>query len=231
MPSLTQLPTELRHQILLLILPSTNHVESPTPTHYLSHINRLLRNDMTTITTLWTPTHYISSPSSLTSRFPPTRGCNLTRICLDLFSTSFLGRILWRFHTQNPTNYTHPELIAAWTDAVPFLSSQVREVALDVTPAPAETRHLRAALDDFVTADYAARRFLRGHVEDVAPLVARIEQHYGGRVQIRLTGRLSSKSAFFVRAVGSKVGREIEYKGQWVSIEEARCARLGAAVA
>lgn len=104
-------------------------------------------------------------------------------------------------------------------------------MALDVTPAPAETRQLRAALDEFVTADYAARRFLRGHIDDVAMLVARIEQHYGGRVQVRLTGRLSTKSAFFVRAVRRKVGREVEYMGQWVSIEEARCARLGAAVA
>ncbi|KAJ4992787.1 hypothetical protein SVAN01_01833 [Stagonosporopsis vannaccii] len=230
MPPLTQLPTELRHHILLLALPSINRVESPAPIHHLSHINQLLRHDMRAIAPLWVPTHYISFPSSLTSRFPPTRGYNLTRICLDLFSSSFLGRIMWRFPVQNPSTYTHPELIAAWTAAVPFLSAQVKEVWLDVTPAPAEMRQVHAALDVFVGTEYAAMRFLQGHVGDVAALVTRIHEHYEGRVRVRLTGRLSTKSAFFINAVGGKIGRELEYTGSWASSDEARCPRLGEAV-
>lgn len=233
MPSLTELPTELRQQILLLVLPEMNRVESGVPAQFIQlfHINQRLRLDMSAVAAIWTPVHYISSPSTLTSRTPRTRGWNLSRTCLDLFYTSFLGRIMWRHNIGHPTNYLHPELITLWTDAVPFLPRNVKEVWLDVTPAPAEKReHLYEALGVFVHDQHASQRFLRGHVQDVAALVERIDEHYGGRARIKLSGMLSAKSAFFVKAVGRKIGRELEFVGSWVLRDDVRCARLGAAV-
>ncbi|KAF1933127.1 uncharacterized protein M421DRAFT_415491 [Didymella exigua CBS 183.55] len=236
MPFLTNLPTELRQQILLLALPETNRVESAVPTQFvhLFHINQRLRHDMSAVASIWTPIHYISHPSTLTSCTPRTRDWNCSRICLDLFYSSFLGRIVNRYSNQSPASYAHPGLVLDWINAVPFLPRDVNEIWLDVTPAPAEKRvhHPRwhecgpPWFDLFVHGDHAAQRFLGGHVQDVAVLIRALEKRYGGRVSIKLSGRLSVKSVFFVQAIRKEVGREKEFVGSWVSNEDA----LGASV-
>jgi hypothetical protein len=229
MPSLTELPTELRQQILLLALPETNRVELAVPTQFIQlfHINQCLRHDMKAITPIWTPIHYISHPSTLTSRAPRTRGWNCSRVCLDLFYTSFLGRIVHRH--QDPSRHSHPELLIDWINAVPFLPEDVDEVWLDVTPAPVDKREPHPTwrecgppwFDLFIHSDFAAMRFLGAHVEDVAVLVKTIDQHYGGRVRINLSGRLSEKSAYFVESVSLSADRKLEFVGTWVSNEDA----------
>ncbi|KAF3043006.1 hypothetical protein E8E12_010054 [Didymella heteroderae] len=234
MPSLTELPTELRQQILLLVLPKTNRVESAVPTQFihLFHINQRLRADMSAVSSIWTPIHYISHPSSLTSCAPRTRGWNCSRICLDLFYTCFLGRIMNRYNNRGAAFSGHPELLLDWDNAVPFLPDDVREIWLDVTPAPVDKREPHHKwrecgppwFDLFVHGDAAAKRFLGGHVQEVAALVKRLDDRYGGRVSIRLSGRLSEKSAFFVEAVCQDVGRELEFVGTWVSNEDALSA-------
>ncbi|KAF9700558.1 hypothetical protein EKO04_001495 [Ascochyta lentis] len=239
MPSLTQLPTEIRQQILLLVLPDTHQVESAVPKQFIQlfHVNQRLRLDMGAVAGIWTPLHYISSPCTLTSRAPRTRGWNLNRICLDLFSTSFLGRIVNRYSTGPPTNnhrYLHPELIAFWTNAVPFLPKDIREVWLDVTPAPAEKRMHHPTwrecgppwFDLFVHSDHASRRFLGGHIQDMAALARKIDDHCGGRVEIKLSGTLSVKSAFFVEAVGQGIDKEWEFVGTWVTNEDVLAAAV-----
>lgn len=236
MPSLTELPTELRQQILLLALPETNRVESVIPTQFihLFHINQCLRQDMSAVAPIWTPIHYISQPSTLTSCAPRTRGWNCSRICLDVFYAAFLGRIETRFWTHGSPNHKHAELVLDWINAVPFLPQEVEEVWLDVTPAPAEKRvpHPRWRecgppwFDLFLHGDLPARRFLGGHVQDVAELVRKLDERYGRRLSVKFSGRLSVKSEFFVQAVGQEVGREIEFVGSWVSNEGV----LGAAV-
>lgn len=115
---------------------------------------------------------------------------------------------------------------------MPFLPDDVRDVWLDVTPAPVDKREPHPKwrgcgppwLDLFVHGDAAARRFLGSHVHDVAALVERLDERYGGRANIRLSGRLSEKSAFFVEAVGREVGRVMEFVGTWVSNEDALAA-------
>lgn len=226
-----QLPAELRQKIILLVFPSTNCVETPANFIYLSHINRLVRNDFHTLLSVWTPLHYISHPSTLTAQRPPTRGYNLSRICLDLFSAAFLGRIEWKARTVHAANYTHPELIDLWLNAVPFLPKDTKVISIDITPAPTEARSPAAERDVFLSGASAARRFLRGHVRDVAMLIKAIIVHYAGLVDITLAGRLSTKSSFFISAVSRRVGRPLSFKGTWISAADARCARLTAAVA
>jgi len=58
------------------------------------------------------------------------------RICLDLFYTSDIKRMICICYCYSPETWTHPELVAAWADAVPLLPNGVKEVWLDVTPAP-----------------------------------------------------------------------------------------------
>ena len=62
MSRLTQLPTELRQQILLLALPDTNRIGSSTQVLRLFHMDELLREDMATVVALWSPLYYISHP-------------------------------------------------------------------------------------------------------------------------------------------------------------------------
>lgn len=115
---------------------------------------------------------------------------------------------------------------------MPFLPDDVRDVWLDVTPAPVDKREPHPTwrecgppwLDLFVHGDAAARRFLGGHVHDVAALVERLDERYGGRANVRLSGRLSEKSTFFIEALGREVGREMEFVGTWVSDEDALAA-------
>jgi hypothetical protein len=231
MPSFLELPAELRQQILLLALPETNRVEPAIPTQFihLFHINQRLRADMAAVASIWTPIHYISHPTSLTSCAPRTRGWNCSRICLDLFYTSFLGRIVNRYNNPGAAYSGHPELLFDWLNAVPFLPDDVKEVWLDVTPAPVDKREPHPKwhecgppwFDLFVHGDAAARRFLGGHVQEIAALVVRLDERYGGRAKIRLCGRLSEKSAFFVEGVGREVGREMEFVGSWISSEDA----------
>lgn len=214
-----------------MALPETNRVEFAVPTQFihLFHINQRLRADMSAVASIWTPIHYISHPTSLTGCAPRTRGWNCSRICLDLFYTSFLGRIANRYTYRGPTSFLHPELLEDWINAVPFLSDDVTEIWLDVTPAPVDKREPHPKwlycgppwLDLFVHGDAAARRFLGGQVQEITALVQRLDERYGGRVKIRLCGRLSEKSKFFVEAVGQEIGREMEFVGSWVEDEDA----------
>lgn len=115
---------------------------------------------------------------------------------------------------------------------MPFLPENVKEVWLDVTPAPVEKREPHPKWREcglpwfelFVHSDHAARRFLGGHVQDIAALVTRLDDRYGGRANIKFSGRLSEKSAFFVEAVGQEVGRGMEFVGTWVSNKDALAA-------
>lgn len=226
MSRLTQLPTELRQQILLLALPDTNRIGSPTQVLRLFHIDKLLREDMATVVALWSPLHYISHPNAL-SGMPRILNWKFDRICLDLFYTSDIKRMVCICYCYGPETWTHPELVAAWADAVPLLPNGVKEVWLDVTPAPAEKRNKhRLILNHWVNDRRVSEAFLGGHVDDVAALVTRIDQHYGGSVQVLLTGTLTPRSRYYLSDVNEMVGRELEFQGTSVSAEEARFASI-----
>lgn len=232
--SLLYLPTELRQQILSLALPDTNRIGSFWPAQILSlfHINQRIRQEMDAVIGMWSPLHYVSTPSFLTNPQPQPLGQpKVERICLDLFHESEANRIMWSCYCSDPSTWTHPELIAAWAGAVPLLPKCVSEVWLDVTPAPAKKREQNClALNRFVHGKCASRKFLAGHVRDVAALVRSIDEYYNGRVSVVVTGRLSTKSAFFVEGVSVASGRDVEFVGEWVSSDDARFARIGEAV-
>jgi hypothetical protein len=227
MSRLTQLPTELRQQILLLALPDTNRIGSSTQVLRLFHIDKLLREDMATVVALWSPLHYISHPTALSSPMPRTLNWKIDRICLDLFYTSDIKRMACICYCYGPETWTHPELIAAWADAVPLLPAGVKEVWLDVTPAPAEKRNKhRMILNLWVNDRRVSEAFLGGHVDDVAALVKRIDQHYGGSAQVLLTGTLTPRCQWYLPEVNEMVGREMKFQGTSVSAEEARFASI-----
>lgn len=63
-------------------------------------------------------------------------------------------------------------------------------------------------------------------MQDVAALVRKIEDHCGGRVSIKFSGKLSVKSAFFVEAVGQEIDKHLEFVGRWVSNGDALAAAV-----
>lgn len=234
MPSLPDLPTELRQQILLLALPDTHRIDFPWPPEITSlfMINKRIFQDMATVMETWSPLHYISFPYSIApTDSNRTYAPKLERICLDLFHASDANTIQWTCYCQGASRYTHPELIEAWAAAVSQLPHCAKEVLLDVTPAPAAVRNQhRLFLRKFIYDKCAAKVFLGGHVQDIAALARRIDEHYGGLVKIDLTGTLSTKSAFFVEQVSLLAERHLEFEGEWVSNADARWASLNEAV-
>lgn len=174
---------------------------------------------------------YIYTPSELSSTTPRPPNWKLDRVCLDLFHESDHRRIGSTCYCQHEDNYTHHELIAAWADAVPLLPKSVKQIWLDVTPAPVEKRTMNQfTLKQYVHDKCSAKVFLGCHVQDVAALIRRIEGHYEGNVHIALTGSISTHSAFFVGDMSEEVGRQLEFVGSWVLPEDARLERISDAV-
>lgn len=233
MPSLPDLPTELRQEILRLALPDTNRIAVPWPPQITSLflVSKTLFRDMATVMETWSPLHHIASASAIPrtgDRRTHTAAPKLARICLDLFHAADVARISWTCYCSGAAFWTHPELVAAWAAAVPRLPRCAAEIHLDVTPAPAAKREQHPLiLNQFLRDKRASRTFLAGHVRDVGALVRRIDEHYCGRARIVLTGALSARSAFFVEQVGVEAGRDVEFVGSWA---EVRIASLGEAV-
>ncbi|KAF9700562.1 hypothetical protein EKO04_001760 [Ascochyta lentis] len=173
MPFLTDLPTELLREILLLTLPDTSKADAPWPTMIISlfSINQRIRVEMSPVIDSWSPLHHIFFPPSISTQKTPTltvdgqtHSPKVQRICLDFFHEPAADRIKWTCYCGNQSTWTHPELIRAWADAVPFLPQGLQEVQLDITPAAAVERGRRQIfVDRFVSGKCAARKFLAGH--------------------------------------------------------------------
>lgn len=231
MASLIQLPTEIRQQILTLALPYTSHIDSFKQVLQLFHINRRLRSDMGPVIDVWSPMTYVYTPSELSRSAPRPLNWRLDRICLDLFHESERDRIGCTCYCLGESKYSHHELIAAWADAVSLLPKNVKQLWLDVTPAPTDRRTLNQfTLRRFVHNKCAAKVFLGCHVQDVAALIKSIERHYDGSVQVALTGTLSTHSTFFVDSMSEEIGRQLEFVGSWVAPEDARFEKISDAV-
>ncbi len=234
MSTLLTVPAELRQSILALCLPDTNHLANPWPPSVLRlfHISSSLRKDMGQVFGTWSPLHYIPRPKNLSNLKAQTieiDGCvhtpKIERICLDLFHESELNRILWTCFCRGPEFYSHPELIAAWAEAVHLLPKDVREVFLDVTPAPAKKRFAhRVIVRAFVHDKQVARTFLDCHIEDVSALLRAVDKHYQGQVPIALNGTLSLRSRGFINAVALESG--VDFVGTWITADEARFKKI-----
>jgi hypothetical protein len=228
MVKLTGLPRELRQQILLLALPNTNRTDSHIQVLQLFHINHIIRQDMAEVLKIRSPLRSMSSPGALPSPPPPTLAWTDDRICLDLFHSSPVDRTTeWPDYCGRPRMLTNPEHFAAWADAVPLLPDSVKQVWLDVTPAPGSKRKQHPlTLNRYVHNKGNSEKFLLKHVGDVAALVGEIDRRYGGRVEVVLTGTVSQRSDGFLMGVDELVGRELEFQGTVLRSVDARFAKI-----
>lgn len=239
MPSLTDLPAELRQQILLHALPATIQIGTPWPREILSLFltNKLFHHDMLAALPTWSPLHCIRTPASLpiapqTLRLRTrTLAPRISRISLALFHDTDTARIESTYYWGDAMHATPASPVAGWSQAVARLPPGVDEVLLDVTPAPRGVRDKHPLVwKRFVGGRRAGERFLGGLVEQVAALVRGVEERCGDGMRVELTGWLSVRSAFFVERLGEVLGREVEFLGEWVTGEEARVARIADAV-
>ncbi|KAH7384208.1 hypothetical protein DE146DRAFT_218005 [Phaeosphaeria sp. MPI-PUGE-AT-0046c] len=243
MPSLVDLPTELRQRIFSLVFPDVRNVckwfsrEIST----LLHINHQFRADAAELIRSWSPIHYLSNPGHLQSgkilksyrlndkNYTP----QVQRICLDLFHDGDADHMSWTCYCVHPSNWSHPELIAAWTDAVPSLPlDNITEVFLDITPAPYSKRvpfAPRIIANPWLK-DHRVKNFLNCHVVDVGGLILAIHAHYKDRLIVKLTGTLHAKSQSYIDALRRRTGVELEYVGKWITSQEARFAKIETAV-
>lgn len=247
MPSLVDLPTELRQRIVFLAIdfPDTLTLDKPFPRNVLKflHINYRLRLDTAHLISKWSPIHYISQPTQLTNLplTPPSITINTTtytprlhRICLDLFHDSEVNRITWTCFCVGPEYYSHPELIAAWASTVHLLPTEaIEEVYLDVTPSPNTkrpgTQH-RIVTHPFLY-DKRVQTFLTNHIADVTALLNDVHAHYAHGTKIALTGSLSGNSRFYVAALQREFHLdEIYFEGEWITIDHARFAKIDTAI-
>lgn len=245
MPSLLTLPTELRHKILLEVLPPTLTTSSPLPIQLLTllTINHQLRLDTVHLIPTWSPTHILThaySPHTISiSHAGQTYTPKCDHITLDIFATSDATRIQNTCYCSGTATYSHPEIVASWTrlfgQSTPYASLRslqgIKTLALNVTPAPPHYRtgH-RLKLNHFVGMK-CTQTFLSCHVQDLGLLVGTIRTRFP-ELRIELTGALSVKAqGWFVEGVGREAGVEgLEYTGRWVSREEARMNKITTAV-
>jgi hypothetical protein len=247
MPSLIDLPTELRQRILSLAIdfPDTLTLDKPFPREVLNslHISFRLRLDTAHLISSWSPIHYISQPAQLNNL--PLKPTSITinntiytplfhRICLDLFHDSEVDRITWTCYCFGPEKYSHPELIAAWASVVHLLPTDgIKQVYLDVTPTPGSrrpgTQH-RIITNPFLY-DKRVQKFLANHITDVSALLGAVHEHFPCGAKLALTGSLSEKSSFYTSALQRESGLEgLKFEGEWITGDEARFAKIHAAV-
>lgn len=194
--------------------------------------------DMGPVIDMWSPSHYISFPSSISNLNlqtlklkARTHTPQFERICLGLFYESEADRIKCTCYWGDASTWSHPELIEAWAKSASLLPAGLKEIWLDVTPAPAAKRNQhRLVSDQFVHDKRAARRFLESHVRDVAALAREIDMFQRQTTLCALTGRLSIRSEFFIQSVRREVGRDLDFVGTWVLGEDARFAEISEAV-
>lgn len=186
----------------------------------------------------WAPLIYLSYPSTLTNLTPPSlriagrqRSPKLDRIVLDVFHESKADRMHWTcFCSGNQAQWSHPELVAAWASMIPQLPTNIKEMYLDITPAPAERRQKHRVVINPFLHDKRTMTFLDCHTRDVGMLARAIHERYTGQVQVRLTGKLSEKASRFLTGVRIKSELELEYVGLWITGAEAKYARIRSAV-
>lgn len=151
-------------------------------------------------------------------------------MCLDLFHDSHKDHIFWTCYCRGIERASHPELIDAWSAAVSSLPQALTQLLLDITPAPAARRERhRLAINPFLH-DRRTQKFLSFHIDDVGALVTKINTHYNNSVSIVLTGRVSTKSTFFVTALRSVPNVDVEYVGIWLDPLQTRFRRIETAV-
>lgn len=243
MPPLLDLPTELRQRIISLVLPNTATICKCFSRDVLRllHINHRIRIDTCELLRLWSPIHYLSKPGQLhdgallhsyslnNELYTP----KIQRICLDLWYYGEESRMTWTCYCVHHENWTHPELIAGWNDAVPSMPVEnVTEVYLDITPAPWYKRepHTHRIIANPWLRDNRLRNFLSNHILDVTDLIFKIHAHYQNRLQVKLTGTLHVKAQYYIDMLRRRTGVELEYVGRWITNQEARYAKIGTAV-
>lgn len=226
MPALCEIPTELRQSILALAMPELNPVRDHWPRSMLNlmHINQQLRSDMGFVIDSWSPIHSVAHAEDVpriqdqsVEIHGPKRSPKTKRICLDVFHSSEASQMMTTCWCIGHHFFCDAGYWRKWDSAMAKLPSSAVEIWFDVTPAPANLRNRHGlAINSFVH-DNRTQHFLRAHSEHVANLIRLVNEHYSGCVSIRVTGRLSERSTFFMTALQAESGVPVEFEGTWIS--------------
>ncbi|KAH7067435.1 hypothetical protein BKA63DRAFT_117965 [Paraphoma chrysanthemicola] len=187
-----------------------------------------------------------SSKSNLSTWLPSTnlegtrKTPRLERICLDVWHESDRNRITWTCFCVGEDNWTHHDLVAAWASAISYLprpprgsSAGVKEVYLDITPAPAALRDKHRIAVYPLLHDKRVQTFLTCHIEDVDNLVRWIHCYYDAKVEVKLIGTLSVRSAFYPDAIVASVFMAevwCEWVGTLIPVHVGRFHKLSTSV-
>ncbi|KAH7125766.1 hypothetical protein B0J11DRAFT_462393 [Dendryphion nanum] len=227
MASLTGLPTELRQRILSIALSRVKDINMQPPRCLINllHINHRLRLDMGPVLDLWNPIHHISSPKLLPSFRPwiftidgipvqPKGG----RMCIDVFCDVKEDNTAWPCYSVDESHSTYALVAAAWSNAVPLLPTEIKELYVDITPILARRRREHRLIIGKFLRHRRVLEFVSSHFEEIMELLSILQRRYQGTVPIFLTGLLSTKSRSFVERISAVDG--LEFRGTWFTQED-----------
>ncbi|GME47440.1 hypothetical protein PM082_000619 [Neofusicoccum parvum] len=232
MPTLADLPTELRQGILLAAVEQEDRLVQdawPGTIMALLSVCKATRRDMPWVLNCWSPLWWLQRPAGLTG---PTClavngiqcGPKLARLCISIFHDAVVKNVKKADWALSYPHLVHPELVDAWICAVPRLPPGIATVLLDVTPAPGWMQEERPyQLKALVLDLRVARCFMNAHVNDISRLIERIHEHYAGKITINLTGKLSHKSDQFVAEVVNECLQKdifVQYVGEYLRADQ-----------
>lgn len=148
MSKLLELPTELRHQILLEALPlSTTVVPSPESSiGILKRVCKQLYGDLNTLDSQYAPTYIVSEPTQLKYIRPRSGIDQMKQISLHIFSTAKLEHLLRRTHSALDLQAALiGALLLQWDDLFRasrprFPKQGLQTISLDISPIPGYAR-------------------------------------------------------------------------------------------
>ncbi|KAK1219926.1 DNA-binding protein SMUBP-2 [Marasmius sp. AFHP31] len=230
MATLTDLPKELRQKIFLAVVQQEDKLVGntwPKTITALLCVCKAIRRDMSWVLNSWIPLRWLQRPTDLAA---PTSftidgiecGPKLESLCLSIFNDAVAENIRKADWATGYPHLLHPELVEAWSSAVPRLPSGIETVLLEVTPAPGWMRgRYVGSLHKLLHDTRTARCFMNAHVDDISSLVECIHTRYAGRITIELTGTLSRKSHRFVSGVIDRCRSKqinVEYVGKYIAL-------------
>ncbi|KAH7083805.1 hypothetical protein FB567DRAFT_529951 [Paraphoma chrysanthemicola] len=175
----------------------------------------------------------------------------LERICLDIWHESDRNRITWTCFCVGEDRWTHHDLVSSWASSISYLPTStststsaasntgvlagVKEVYLDITPAPAGIRRGHRIAMYPLLHDKRVQTFLSYHLHDVADLVRSISTYYSSKVKVKvnLTGTLSTKSIFYPDAIVNTLFASdvwCEWVGSYIPTQVGRFHKLSTSV-
>ncbi|KAF2995658.1 hypothetical protein E8E13_001440 [Curvularia kusanoi] len=198
-------------------------IYSPAKILYLWQINQALREDMKAVFSASSPLHNVTSTDDLQKLKKSTLGWKLDCICLDLFypTAAWQLRQMALARSQRLMIWEY-----SWAGTLLLLPRRMKQIWLDITPAPAEKRKQHPLLlNVFLHKNKIGDRLFRYCGENIAKL-ARVIVGWRHGPEVILTGTLSEKSLVHVKRLEEMVGRKLKFSGKVVRGVDARFARI-----